>query len=148
MNHNNTDSWHRSWNYGGNVKAKFCLKYCKYHEQPTRGVFLKSCSKNMQQIYSRTLMPKCDFNKIVKQLYWNHTSAWVLYCKFAAYFQDTFSTPLVGCFWSMFCTWQYICYSYPSSKAFLQTRRTSKIKHFGRMFAAESRKQFLQKVSS
>ena len=25
------------------------------------------------------------------QLYWNHTSAWVFSCKFAAYFQDTFS---------------------------------------------------------
>ena len=26
-----------------------------------------------------------------KQLYWNHTSAWVFSCKFAAYFQNTFS---------------------------------------------------------
>ena len=25
-----------------------------------------------------------------KQLYWNHTSAWVFSCKFAAYFQNTF----------------------------------------------------------
>ena len=24
------------------------------------------------------------------QLYWNHTSAWVFNCKFAAYFQNTF----------------------------------------------------------
>ena len=31
-------------------------------------------SENMQQIYSRTPMPKCDFNKVAKQLYWNHTS--------------------------------------------------------------------------
>ena len=28
-------------------------------------------------------MPKCDFNKVVKQLYLNHTSAWVFSCKFA-----------------------------------------------------------------
>ena len=27
---------------------------------------------------------------IVKQLYWNRTSAWVFCCKFAAYFQNTF----------------------------------------------------------
>ena len=27
----------------------------------------------------------------VMQLYWNHTSAWVFSCKFAAYFQNTFS---------------------------------------------------------
>ena len=28
---------------------------------------------------------------VSKKLYWNHTSAWVLSCKFAAYFQNTFS---------------------------------------------------------
>ena len=33
-------------------------------------------------------MSKCDFNKVQKQLYWNRTSA---SCKFAAYFQNTFS---------------------------------------------------------
>ena len=26
-----------------------------------------------------------------KQLYWNYTSAWVFSCKFAVYFQNTFS---------------------------------------------------------
>ena len=36
-------------------------------------------------------MPKCDFNKVALQLYWNHTSAWVFSCKFAAYFQNNFS---------------------------------------------------------
>ena len=36
-------------------------------------------------------MPKCDFNKVALQLYRNHTSAWVFSCKFAAYFQNTFS---------------------------------------------------------
>ena len=35
-------------------------------------------------------MPKCDFNKVALQLYWNHISAWVFSCKFAAYFQNTF----------------------------------------------------------
>ena len=44
----------------------------------------------MQQIYRRAPMPKCDFNKDALQLYWNHTSAWVISCKFAAYFQNTF----------------------------------------------------------
>ena len=42
----------------------------------------------MQQIY-RTRILKCNFNKVAKQLYWNHTSAWVFSCKFAAYFQKT-----------------------------------------------------------
>ena len=36
-------------------------------------------------------MPKCDFNKVALQLYWNCTSAWVFSCKYAAYFQNTFS---------------------------------------------------------
>ena len=38
-------------------------------KQPSRGVLSKRCSKNMQQIYRRTHMPKCDFNKITNQLY-------------------------------------------------------------------------------
>ena len=50
----------------------------------------------MQQIYRRTLMPKCDFNKVPKQLYWNRTSAWVFSCKFAAYFQSTFPKKTSG----------------------------------------------------
>ena len=32
--------------------------------------------------------PFCNF---ILKLYWNHTSAWVLSCKLAAYFQSTFS---------------------------------------------------------
>ena len=35
-------------------------------KQPPRGVFKKSCSENMQQIYRGTPMPKGDFKK---QLY-------------------------------------------------------------------------------
>ena len=30
------------------------------------------------KVILKTSMLKCDFNKISKQLYWNHTSAWVL----------------------------------------------------------------------
>ena len=37
-------------------------------------------------------MQKCYFNNVVKQLYWNHASAWVFSCKFAAYFKNTFSS--------------------------------------------------------
>ena len=48
-------------------------------KQAPRGVPKKRCFENMQQIYSRTPMPKCDFNKVVFS------------CKFAAYFQNTFS---------------------------------------------------------
>ena len=38
-------------------------------KQPPRGVLRKRCSENMHQIYGRTLMLKCDFNKFAKQLY-------------------------------------------------------------------------------
>ena len=44
---------------------------------------VQRCFKNMQQIYRRTPMPKCDF----KWMKW----AWVFSCKFAEYFQNTFS---------------------------------------------------------
>ena len=56
-----------------------------------RWSIIKRCSKNMKQIYDKTPMSKSDFNKVAKQLYWNHTSAWVLSCKFAGYFQNIFS---------------------------------------------------------
>ena len=36
-------------------------------------------------------MPKCDFNKVALQLYWNRTSASMFSRKFAAYFQNIFS---------------------------------------------------------
>ena len=45
------------------------------HKQPFRRVLGKMCSENMQQTYRRTPMPKCDFNRAAKQLFWNHTSA-------------------------------------------------------------------------
>ena len=49
------------------------------------------CSQNMQQIYRRAPMSKCDFNKVTKQPYWNYTPAWLFFCKFTAYYQNTFS---------------------------------------------------------
>ena len=38
-------------------------------KQPSRGVLRKRCSENMQQIYRRTPMPKCDFNKVALHIY-------------------------------------------------------------------------------
>ena len=48
-------------------------------KRPSKGVLRKRCSENMQQIYRRKPMPKCGFNKVAKQLYWNHTSAWDMF---------------------------------------------------------------------
>ena len=38
----------------------------KTQKQPSRGVFSKRYSENMQQICRRTPMSKCDFNKVAK----------------------------------------------------------------------------------
>ena len=54
------------------------------------GILQNRCFEDIRQIYRRTPIPKCDFNKFAQQLYWNYTSIWVLSCKFAAYFQTTF----------------------------------------------------------
>ena len=54
----------------------------KSRKQPSGGVLRKRCSKNMQQIYRRD---PCR-SVISIKLHWNHTSAWVFPCKFAAYF--------------------------------------------------------------
>ena len=77
-------------NFNFSVWRNVCLTIL-FQKQPCSGVLRKRCSENMQQIYRRTLIPKYDFTKVVKQLYWNHTSAWVFSCKFNAYFQSTFS---------------------------------------------------------
>ena len=77
-----------------NITLWFCWfsqrKNSDKQKQPPTGVLKKRCSENMQQIYRRTPMPKSDFNYVAFQLYWNHTTAWVFSCKFAAYCQNTF----------------------------------------------------------
>ena len=30
-------------------------------KQPSKGILMKSCSENIQQIYRRALIPKCNF---------------------------------------------------------------------------------------
>ena len=60
-------------------------------EQPSIDVLIKSCSENMQRIYSRSPMPECNFNKVSKQLYWGYILAWVFSCKFAENFQKNYS---------------------------------------------------------
>ena len=39
----------------------------KIQKQVSKDVLRRKCSENMQQIYRRTPMPKCDFNKVAKQ---------------------------------------------------------------------------------
>ena len=55
-------------------------------KQPSRRVVRKWCSENMQQIYRRTLIPKCDFNKVaasfhstfLKKHLWRAASALII----------------------------------------------------------------------
>ena len=54
----------------GKVFIKICLKAIRdtfLQKQPLRGVLRKTCSENMQQIYRRTPISKCDFNKVALQ---------------------------------------------------------------------------------
>ena len=50
-----------------NKKLYFCFKNNIWQKLPSRGVPRKRCSENMQQIYRRIPMPKCDFNKVALQ---------------------------------------------------------------------------------
>ena len=75
-------------------------------KQPPRGVPRKRCSENMQQIYRRTPMPKCDFNKVAKQSDFiefklRHECSPVNWCIFSEHL--FLRTPLGGCFWWL-CT--------------------------------------------
>ena len=51
-------------------------------KHPLRGVFRKSCSENMQQMYRRTPMSKCDFNKFAwtKFFYFLSVRIWCMEC--------------------------------------------------------------------
>ena len=47
----------------------FFISFSVYlQRQPSRGVPITRSSENMQPIYRRTPMPKCDFNKVAKQM--------------------------------------------------------------------------------
>ena len=37
-------------------------------KQPSVGVLIKRWSENMEQVYRKTHMPKCDFKKVAKQV--------------------------------------------------------------------------------
>ena len=62
------------------------MVWLNIQKQPSWGDLRKRCSKYLQQIYRRTPIPKCGFNELALQLYWNRTLARVFACRFAAYF--------------------------------------------------------------
>ena len=52
----------------GNNNNNLLGKSFNLKKQPSIGVLIKRCSKNMQQIYRGTPMPKCDSNKVAEYL--------------------------------------------------------------------------------
>ena len=59
----------KQWKLFFNLEDKLWLDMFVTQKQPSKGVLGKRCSENMQQIYWRTPMPKCKFNKVAWQLY-------------------------------------------------------------------------------
>ena len=57
----------------------------------SRSALGKRFSESMQQIYRRTPMSKCDFNKVAKATLLKSHFGMSVSCEFAAYFQNTFS---------------------------------------------------------
>ena len=99
----------------------------KLQQQLSRGVLRKKCSENMQQIYRRILIPKCDFNNVALQFYWNCTTTWVFFCKFWCIFSDDIfiRTPMEGCF-----CWQYVTRWFISAIKPVFNSQTCKLKKF------------------
>ena len=56
------------------IICKFAIRKLLHQKQPSRVVPRKTYSENMQQIYGRTSMSKCDFNKVALELYLKFTS--------------------------------------------------------------------------
>ena len=54
----------------GKLKEIFgtMVKTFQLPRQLSRGVLKKRCSENMQQIYRRAPVPKCDFNKVTSSV--------------------------------------------------------------------------------
>ena len=56
----------KCWDWNLKKFPRKCWKKVKLEKYPSRGVFKKRCSENMLQIYRRTSMPKCYFNKVTE----------------------------------------------------------------------------------
>ena len=69
------------WKYAANLQENI---HAKVQKQPSRSVLRKRWTENMQQIYRRTLSPKCDFSSLVNLLhifrtsFSKNTSGWLL----------------------------------------------------------------------
>ena len=86
------------------VVRKSCLRLiliCRFsscQKQPPRGVLRKRCAENMQRIYRRSSMPKCNFNYFATSLI-SHFGMGVLLKIYYIFSEHLLlRTPLEGCF--------------------------------------------------
>ena len=68
----------------------------KHQKKPPRGVSRKRCPENMQQIYRRTSIPKCNFNKVAIKSHFGMSVLLKVGCIFSEHL--FLGTPLGGCF--------------------------------------------------
>ena len=66
------------------------------------GILWKRVLNNMLEIYRITPMVQYDFNKLALQIYWNRTSAYLFYSKFAVYLSEHLF--IRTCLEGSFCT--------------------------------------------
>ena len=59
-------------------KTQYCIYILK---QPARGIIKKRRSENMQQIYRRTHMSKCDFNNVALHVWVAASIYWEIFAK-------------------------------------------------------------------
>ena len=83
------DSWSCGFHFWDFIPIRHKIDH--WRKQLSIVVLTKRRSENMQQIYRRTPMPKCDFSKVALQLYWNRTSTWV----FSVNLLHIFRTPFL-----------------------------------------------------
>ena len=75
------------WGFIISIKLKLITR--KTEAALQRGSQEKVFWTDTANLQERTPKPKCDFNKVSLQLYWNHNLAWMFSCKLAVYVQNT-----------------------------------------------------------
>ena len=68
-----------------------CILYNEKQSPILKVLHIKRYSTaNIDKIFRRSPIQKCDFINAAMQHYCSHTSAWIFSCKFAAYLQNTY----------------------------------------------------------
>ena len=83
------------------------VQWVTFRNSQSRGVFIKKCSKICCKFTAEHLLSKCDFNKVALQIYFAIKLLCKFSCKYAAFFQNTFSEEHLStaafdyCFWNI-----------------------------------------------